>query len=95
MFALIGVGALLAILYPRSFSGAGFWPFGYFWFPWGFFFLFFVFFWWVRRWGWGRGYYGRRSWRNENDPAHSIARERYARGEITKEQYDKIVRDLG
>jgi uncharacterized membrane protein len=96
MFALIGVGVLLALLYPGRFAGGdGSWNFGFFWFPWGLFFLFFVFFWWIPRWGWGHGYYGRRNWRYGMDPAHSIARERYARGEISKEQYDQIVRDLG
>lgn len=96
MFALIGVGVLLAALYPGRFSdGNGIWPFGFFWFPWGLFFLFFVFFWWIPRWGWGGGYYGRRYWRYGLDPAHSIARERFARGEISKEQYDQILRDLG
>lgn len=29
------------------------------------------------------------------DPARAIARRRYARGEITREQYEQIVRDLG
>jgi uncharacterized membrane protein len=95
MFALIGVGVLIAALYPGRFgSGGKFWPFG-FWFPWWLFFFFFAFLWWVPRWGWVRGYYGGRYRHYGFDPAHSIARERYARGEISKEQYDQIVRDLG
>lgn len=94
MFALIGVGVLLAALeHGRYVTGYGFWPFGFFWFPWGLFFLVFVFFWWIPRWGWG--YYGRRYWHHGYDPARSIARERFARGEISKDQYDQMLRDLG
>lgn len=38
----------------------------------------------------GGGYAG-----DYEDPAKAIARRRYARGEITKEQYDELVRNLG
>ena len=62
-------------------------------------FLFFLFFgllrfafWGPRRWAYyghhGYGYSGR-----ENEAYH-ILRERYARGEITKDQYDAMMRDL-
>lgn len=96
MLALVGVGVLFVALHTGGFPYRyGFWPFGFFWFPWGLFFLFFVFFWWIPRWGWGLGHYGRRYWRHGFDPAYSIARERFARGEISKEQYDQILRDLG
>ena len=36
-----------------------------------------------------RGYYGRRL-----DPAMDALRQRYARGEITKEQFEQMARDL-
>ncbi len=47
-----------------------------------------------RRYG-GRYYarYGRSPW--GPDPAVTVARERYARGEITREQLDQILSDLG
>ena len=46
--------------------------------------------WWTGR---GRGgYYGRPGMRR--DPAIMVARQRYARGEITREQYDQIMTDL-
>ncbi len=63
-----------------------FWPFGWLF---GFFFLFFVlrFLFWP--WGWG---YHRRYW--DYDRAYYILRERYARGELSKEQYEAMLRDL-
>jgi hypothetical protein len=44
-----------------------------------------------RRWGWG--YYGGRGYYSE-DPAMQSLRVRYARGEITKEQFDVMASDL-
>jgi putative membrane protein len=64
---------------------------------------------WILRmifWGlWGSPYYAHR-WRHYDrryhwggpfgsDPAVDIARERYARGEITQEQFEKIMEQLG
>ena len=69
-----------------------FFPFGWLW---GLFFIF-IAFWLVRllflpwRWGW---HYGRRYWRY-GDSAYYILRERYARGEITREQFEEMMRDL-
>src|SRR5712664_4630616 len=59
----------------------------------GFFWIFAVF-WFIRWafWPW-RGYGPRRSWRY-GDQAYYTLRERYARGEITKEQFDQMTRDL-
>ena len=86
------------VVFPRT-GTAGYYPM----FPFGFgwiwiFFGFFLFFgllrwilWWPGRWGHYRGYgygYGR-----ENEAVH-ILRERYARGELTKDQYDAMMRDL-
>jgi uncharacterized membrane protein len=74
----------------------------------GFFLVFFIFliaffvlrvaFWSTR--GYGRyGAYGRRGAYGGSgrfrDPAVMAARQRYARGEITREQYDQIMTDLG
>lgn len=64
-------------------------------FPWLFvvpaFLLFFVLRWLLwGGWGWG---WGRYRW-GYGDPAVEILRERFARGEITKEQYDSMMRDL-
>lgn len=70
---------------------------GLFFFPFGFFlFLLFVFF--VFRWAWwgaGWGWYGHRRWyRYDGYNARDIVRERYARGEITREQYNQLMGDL-
>jgi uncharacterized membrane protein len=104
---LVAVAALifLMLLYPASFglgSPSSPYRFGLFG---GVFFLFFILivvffivrvaFWSTRASRYGRGYrqypqggYG------PNRPA-MVARMRYARGEITKEQYDQIMQDLG
>jgi uncharacterized membrane protein len=66
------------------------------------FFIVRVAFWSTRASRYGRGYGGRGGYGDggpggnygANRPAR-IARMRYARGEITKEQYDQIMRDLG
>ncbi len=99
---LIPVVALVAVV---TFAVLGFltygaqgpypWPWwGFFpWFPFagiwiffGFLFLFGIF-----RWGagpWGCSYGG------AHDDSRAILRERYARGEITREQFDRMRRDL-
>jgi len=67
---------------------------GWYFFPYGFiFFFFFVFFiarliFWPFAWGWRRNYWYR------HDDAYYILRQRYARGEITKDQYDRMMQDL-
>lgn len=73
----------------------------FYWFPFGWIWIFFGFFLFfgLLRWAffpWGRGYrrwygYGYQGRQNE---AYHILRERYARGEITKDQYDSMMRDL-
>jgi len=74
----------------------GYYPYGFGFFPFGFFGFFWIFavFWFIRWafWPW-RGYGPRRYWRY-SDQAYYILRERYARGEITKEQFDQMTRDL-
>jgi putative membrane protein len=68
--------------------------FGWFFFPFGFFFIFFIIFGVSRLifWPWGGGW--RRGYWNHYGDAREILRQRYARGEITKEQYDQMMRDL-
>ncbi len=73
----------------------------YFWFPFGFFWVFFLFFllfgvlrfalWGPWRWG---GYYRHYGSYGRPNEAYHILRERYARGEITKDQYESMMRDL-
>lgn len=69
--------------------GGGWW----FFFPFGFIF-FFIFIFFIGRllfwpWGWRRGYY----W-NYGGDAKEILRRRYARGELSKDQFDQMMRDL-
>jgi putative membrane protein len=78
----------------------GYYPFPFF-FPFGFFIFFFLIFFVVRGlfwgWGWGwRGGYSRGYWHNWGyyGDATEILKQRYARGEITKDQFDQMMRDL-
>ena len=95
---LIGVAIVIGVIIRAIVGpGGGFGFFPYFFFPFGFFiFVFFLFF--LFRglaWGWGgwglRGYpmYGR-----YHDGAAEILRRRYASGEITKDQFDQMMRDI-
>ncbi len=97
--AVIGTIAALGFIYFRP-APVTYYPYGYGFFPFGFLFpLFFIFiaFFVVRwlffpwRWGYSRSYWG--GWAY-GDRAYYILRERYARGEITKDQYDQMMRDL-
>jgi len=95
LLLLIGVaiivGAVLrAVIAPTSgFRGFFFFPFGFVFFL---FFLFFIFGW-FRWWGWGgwRGY--PMTW-GYHDSAAEILRRRYAHGEISKDQFDQMMRDI-
>lgn len=108
VFVALGVVALIAFVASFFFRGSPYGPmmsysyyggpfFGWWFFPFGFvFFIFFVFiifrfaFWGVGGWGWGRRYYYRYGYGD----AREILRQRYAKGEITKEQFDQMMRDL-
>jgi putative membrane protein len=69
-----------------------------FFFPFPLFFIFGIFaFFWIARWlifPWRGGWrYRGRYWRHQ-DESYYIIRERYAKGEITKEQFEQMMRDL-
>lgn len=55
-------------------------------------FLIFIIFWAARWWFWRGSHHT--SYSEYRDPAHDKLRERYAKGEITKEQFEQIMRDL-
>lgn len=91
LIAVIGVSiALYLVLRPPG----AFFPFFPFHFGWlgGIFLIFIVF--WIAKWffwPWRGGYY---SHRYQHGNAESILKERYAKGEITKEQFQQMMRDL-
>jgi len=97
LFAIV-VFLLGWLFRPYYYSGAptmpyyGGWFFFPFFFPFGFIFFIFIvlvlsrlLFW---PWGWRRGYW------HHHDEAADILRQRYARGEITKDQFTQMMRDL-
>src|SRR5712664_3872155 len=92
--ASVAVSAFLFATRPAPVAGM-YYPF---FFPFPLFFIFgiFAFFWNARwlifPWRWGWGYRGR-YWEYQ-DQSYSIIRERYAKGEITKEQFEQMMRDL-
>jgi putative membrane protein len=88
LIVVIGASVVLSVL---AFDGrGGFFPFHFGWLG-GIFLLLIIF--WIARWffwPWrGRGWY-----RYEHRSAESILKERYARGEVTKEQFDQMMHDL-
>jgi putative membrane protein len=88
-----GLASIFAIAYfLGAFPGSSYPPFYYF--PWRIIFpIFFfgLFFFAFRWWGWG---YWWRSGGYHHVPAMEVLRERFARGEITKEQYEQMRKDL-
>lgn len=84
---VIGIAIAASLFFsPRPLGG--FLPFGWF----GGIFLIFIVFWVARWliWPWKGGYYAGYRYRN----AESILRERYAKGEITREQFQQVMDDL-
>jgi len=105
VIVVIAVIAFLAVIAFHAYTSGpmpyyyGYPGFGWWFFPLGLFFgllfLFFIFrvlFW---GWGWGGGWgWRRRYWYGYYGDASEVLRQRYARGEITKEQFDQMKRDL-
>jgi uncharacterized membrane protein len=102
LIILIGASIAISLIFsvPRS-SGTFYYPFFFpFQFGWlGGIFLIFIIFWIVIRWF----FWPWRSWDyrqysqyrgGDDDDAHNIRRERYARSKITKEQYEQMRSDL-
>jgi putative membrane protein len=99
LIVAIGVSILLSLYFapwrPGGFSSHFFFPFHFGWL--GTIFLIFIVIliarWFFGPWRGGRG--GYYSYPQEQTPdAVSIVKERYAKGEITKEQFDQIMGDL-
>jgi len=96
LVAVVGISITLSFYFAPRPGGAFYYPFFPVHFGWlgGIFLIFIVF--WVARWflwPWRRWDYRTYS-RNAGDEAHNIVRARYAKGEITKEQYESMMRDL-
>ena len=95
LLILLGVAAILATLLrvpmvaPGTFPGMG-WVWGFF----GFIFFLWILMWFVRfaMWPWWRTQPWR--WHSHRDEASEILRVRYARGEITKDQFEAMLQDL-
>jgi len=97
--AIVAFFAILAIHgYPGVPAGPYYgYPFyGWWFFPFGIVFIFVVLFlvsrlvFWPMGWGWRRRYWYGYGYGDSNE----ILRQRYARGEITKEQFEQTKRDL-
>jgi uncharacterized membrane protein len=96
MFVLIGLAVVVGELYPGAGAASTTGPmFGFGWVSNVFAILFAVWiFSWIFGWGWrGSRRHRYRGW-YPDDNAYQIIKERYAKGEITKEQFDQMMRDL-
>jgi putative membrane protein len=96
LIILVGVSIATSLIFFASRTSGGFYPFfPFFPFHFGLFGVFLIFIiLMVARWVfWPRSdYYPGSS--SQHNQARNILRERYARGEITMEQFQKMVRDL-
>ena len=97
---LVGLFVVPFFYFGSAVGPNGYYPRPYF-FPFGFLVFFFVIFFVARGlfWGWGWGWRGgysrgyRGHWGYYGD-ATEILKQRYAKGEITKDQFDQMMRDL-
>src|SRR5713101_429052 len=96
IIAVIAVlGALSLLIGISRPTGVGYYPFRFFGFGWIGAIFAFLFIFWIGRWiFWGWGWHSSRRYWGYQDQSYYIIRERYARGEITKDQYDQMMRDL-
>jgi putative membrane protein len=95
LIVVIGLSIVLSFYFTPRPLGASYYPFFPFHFGWlGGIFLIFIAFWvakWLI-WPWRGGYYSYPH--QQRADAASIVKERYAKGEITKEQFEQMLRDL-
>ncbi|MDG7014120.1 MAG: SHOCT domain-containing protein [Nitrososphaerota archaeon] len=107
-WVVVALVLVVVIGFFGSMSASGFYPqgmfagppyYGWYFFPLGlvFFVIFVVIifrlvFWGFGGWGWRRGYWYSNAYRHGD--AREILRQRYARGEITKDQFDQMMKDL-
>lgn len=94
VISVVGISVIVSLALTVSRPQGAFYPFFPFHFAWiGGIFLIFAFFW-IARW-----FIFPRRWQcynmvgKSNDPSH-ILKERYAKGEITKEQFEQMMQDL-
>ncbi|MFI5412565.1 MAG: SHOCT domain-containing protein [Candidatus Micrarchaeales archaeon] len=93
MFVLIGIAIVISVIYPQQTAGVNMmFPYfsGWNWFGgiFGFFVMIWFFSWIFRSWFWPTKY------RKYNGDEKSILKVRYAKGEISKKEYDEMMKDL-
>ena len=98
LIILVGASIATSIVFFAYRSAGPYYPiFPFFPFHFGFFgiiILILIIFWISRWWLWSRSGSRHVSYLEHNDEADDILRKRYAKGEITKEQFEQMMRDL-
>jgi len=95
IIVVVGIAVAFFFYGPRM---VGAYPWYGWWFPFPWFFIFPVIFFaffalrWIFGGGWGGG--GRWYYNQYNDRAVEILKERFARGELTQEQFEQMAKDL-